>query len=251
MIITRRQATTDAERRGGYAGERIVSDTALNAEIPSEAVSDSIIGNAQPVEDIRLREKPSVAQDFKYTTREAMVAPPAVEPKKNLPPRPEKAKRAHEKDDIMPTLKTRSVLSTPIEEDVQPIELNDAVPTKRQRTQLSPKIKVMLFVYLAIALVLAVAVIATGVSISKATAAADTLAQEIAAKQTLIANQQTDIAASTDPDAIRDEAINLGMTYAGDPAGSATTVGKVEYPDPPVHTNGFDGFCDWLTRVLM
>lgn len=249
--MTRRQATTDAERRGGYASERIVSDTALNAEVASDVANESILRNTQPVENIKIQSP--AEQEFKYTTREALVAPPVKEPAAELPPRPEKAKRPLEKDDIMPTLKTRSMLATPIEEDVAaaPVELNDAVPTRRERTQLSPKLKVMLFVYLAIALVLAIAVIATGVSISRTAAAADRLATEIAAKQNVIAAQTTEIAASTDPDAIRDEAISLGMTYAGDPAATAPTVGKVEYPTPTEHTNGFDGFCDWLSNVLM
>lgn len=256
MVTTRRQARTEAERRGGYANENIIADQANEKTF----VSGSIIETANLNDSIVVKNSQTLAQQPKitvipsddnlYTTRANTVASPQVERTVELPTRPEKVKRAFNQDDAMPTLKTRGMTSNSAVKEEKPVKLNDTVPARRESVKLTPKMKLTIFVCLAIALILAIAVIATGITLSQTSASVDRLASEIAEKQTVIASQQVSIAEATNPDVIRDEAIKLGMTDSGSPAITISGVNKINYPMPTEHTNGFDKFCDWLHGII-
>ncbi len=264
MIQTKRQIQNARDRFGGYAADsRSATMEPASFDTPSDIYSTSpyvgggsiIMSDPRPaVEDIRRAdvrdtaapaktEIPSAPADPLYSTRETL------KPVQDLPKRPERAKKTLVHEEVMPSIRSR--LGIADEDKAAHAELEDAIPERSARRQMSPKTKVMLFIYVAIALVLAIAVIATGVSISNASADAERISHEISAKQATVAEQQTQIALGTDPDAIRDKAIGLGMTYTPEDSATATLVDKVDYPLPTPHTNGFDGFCDWMSQIVM
>lgn len=260
MITTKRQILRDSDRFGGYGRDRSAATAVAEPDsfsAPSDisstrsyAQGNSIIkSDPEPaIMDITRTEPIGYAQTEVeqplYSTRETITAP-------ELPKRPERERKPLDQEDLMPSIKTRRMMQESIEESPAVAEINDVIPERRAGRQVSPRTKILLFVYVAVALVLAIAVLATGISISKASAKVAALTNEITQKQAIIAEQETEIAFGTDPDSIRQKAIDLGMTYATEPAGTASLIERVEYPTPTPHTNGFDGFCDWVSSVVM
>lgn len=185
--------------------------------------------------------RPEVQEKPIYSTRETIADRPVVSP------RPEKERTAANREDIMPSIKTRSYI-----EEAPTVEEPKAAAAKERRARLNldARTKMLLVVYVAVALVLAIAVIATGVSISRATASAESLSLEIAQKQSVIASQDQTIADLTNEATIRDEAVKNGMVYSDGAAFTATEVQKTEYPQAEPHTNPFDKFCDWLGKII-
>lgn len=175
-----------------------------------------------------------------YTTRYAT----------ELPPRPVKERKTYDKEDIMPSIKTRSYAQGAVAMESQAAEAHVPMRGARERRALDPKTKVMLVVYVAVALVLAIAVIATGVSISQASASVSALSESIAQKQQVVNTQNERIAELTDDGHIRDEAMHRGMMDA-DTTVTVNRAESVEYPAAEVHTNSFDGFCDAIGNILM
>lgn len=256
MVTTKRQINKERDRFGGYdddmrsvRADGIVMDERQNV-VPGDISSVHTVGmNNVTVSDAlpELAELPPITASSAaasterpiYSTRETIAVPPR-------PASPKKIEHA----DVMPSIKTQKALErAPIA-----AENKDAAPATAQRrraqTNLNPRTKVLLFVYLAVAFVLAVAVIATGISISRATAQAAELAEEIAAKQATVIVQEETIASLTDEATIRDGAVANGMVAAGDPSHTAPRVDKVEYPEAKPHVNGFDRFCDWLSKII-
>ncbi len=193
-----------------------------------------------------IESKNAVEEKPLYTTRETINT--------ELPPRPVKEQKPHDIEDVMPSFKTltaadRRTDAITSEKTDKAVAARTAVRSE-PRTNLSPKMKVVLIVCLAVALVLAIAVIATGVSISHASAESAVLSQAIAEKQAVIAEQQATLANLTNDSTIRDEAILNGMVSASDPEYTAPRAEKSDYPEAEPHTNGFDKFCDWLGGII-
>lgn len=161
-----------------------------------------------------------------------------------LPKRESKEKKALDREDFMPSMKTQAYAKEKAEERTEKPQA-----AYREQSRLTPRMKMLLLVYVAIAIVLAVAVIATGVSISSAAAQAQSFSEEIAQKQEIIAEQETRIAVLTNESTIRDSAVSAGMVKADGPDFTVNRVDKVKYPLPHPHTNGFDRFCDGLSRI--
>lgn len=247
MIYTKRQIKTQDDRYGGYAETselnigRADSLSEINTEVqtPQNAKRDVLnelmygtpdtkIGYDEKIEIKQDPEKAATKADGLYTTRETL----------GKTAEPDNSKL--DKSDVMPTLQTLRYADKRAD--------LDAMPQKSKRARVDGKTKVLLCVYVAIALALAVAVIATGVSISTANADSAALANSIAQKQELIVNQQNTIAELTNEATIRDEAINAGMVYAEGGA-TAERVDKIDYPEAEPHTNPFDKFCDWLSKL--
>lgn len=250
MVQTKRQIIRDTDRFGGYGAESREADGSreqFTDRVPSDISSIKNTGaNTVTVSDEpMLKAMPPIAaapqEDKLYSTRQDVAAAPKVAPKPEVK-RPVKANRPASREDIMPSIKTRAYVTEATEQAQAPKA--EVSKQRRVRTNLDARTKVMLVVYVAVALVLAVAVIATGVSISKATASVQSMANEIAQKQTVIAAQEERIASVTNEATIRDEAIKNGMVANNGAAYSVDTVEKIDYPMPTPHTNGFDKFAD-------
>lgn len=251
MITTKRQIRRDSDRFGGYYGTEtesngipLISDYEgiTNLEPIAEPIRNT--GSSMLVSD----DIPPAPQQL-YTTleteRQAAPAPaPAYKP---LPERPQK-QVPHDKEDLLPTVKTRAYAKEQPAEDIQ--NSTERETAKHSRNSLDARTKIMLCVYVIIALVLAIAVIATGISISGTAAKADAVAKSVAQKQQIITQQQQEIALLQDADAICGKAMQNGMVEAGEPAFSVSNVETVGYPEATERTDGFDEFCDWLSGVI-
>ena len=254
MITTKRQIRRDSDRFGGYYGTEtevggipLISDYEgiTNLEPIAEPISNS--------SSMLVSDAPQAApQQQLYTTletgRAAAPAPaPAAPTYKPLPERPQK-QMPHDKEDLLPTVKTRAYAKEQPVENVEKSAKNET--TKRPRNSLDARTKIMLCVYVIVALVLAIAVIATGVSISATAAKADDVAKSVAQKQQIIAQQQQEIALLQDADAIRGKAVQNGMVDAGKPAYSVSNVETVGYPEATERTDGWDKFFDLMSSVF-
>lgn len=245
MITTKRQIRRDSDRFGGYYGAepdgipRISDyDNISNLE---PIVAPERMGNSMIVSDNDVAERRDELYTATEPTRAAVTAPA-------IPERPVKPAQPRNKEDLLPTVKTRAYASEkPVREIEEQIEKAPARPT---RAALDRKTKIMLFVYVLVALALAIAVIATGVSISSAAAQADAVAAQVAQKQAVIVKQEQELALARDADAIRGKALQNGMVPAGDPAYTVSPVDNVDYPQATPRTDGWDEFFDWVSKVV-
>lgn len=247
MIITKRQIRRDTDRFGGYGTElRTLADfdDISNTEPPVPTMEN--VGSGRLMSDVNFNISNSTQvqeQPQLYTT---LVSAPAQEQHVELPARPQKAEQPRNKEDVLPTLKTRAYA-----DDKTSLEQKEAVaPAKRARHALDSRTKILLCVYVAIALVLAIAVIATGVSISSASAQADAIMSRISQKQAMIAEQEVELASLRNDETIREHALQNGMVPVGTATYSAPAAVTYEYPTATPHTNGFDEFCDWLYNII-
>lgn len=251
MITTKRQIRRDTDRFGGYGTESarsaVISDyDKIGNYVEPSAERNYNVGNSLIMTDADVDIRNAEPQQPTYTTLAS--APPAVEnkPATDIPPRPVKEQAPREREDILPTVKTRKYATEQHAEDAKPAEST----VRRTHRALAPRTKLLVCVYIAVALVLAIAVIATGVSISRATAQADVMVGQIAQKQAIIAEQEKTLATALDADAIRGKAEQLGMVSASEPTYTAPDSPTVEYPEADPRTNWFDKFCEWTSKVF-
>lgn len=254
MVTTKRQIRKDSDRFGGYygaeSGSTLISDLELSDLEPITAPERRPSGMIMTDIDTDITERePIAAPKVLYTTldtarTEAAPAAPAL-----VLPKREKREVRLEKEDLLPTVKTRAYANVTVKEDAESAEKASSAQNRRRKV-MDRKTKILLFVYLAVALVLAVAVIATGVSISTATAKADAYTAQIAQKQTVIADIQSQIETLGDAETVRDKAYSLGMVDAGAPAYSVDAIESFGYPEATPRTDGFDKFCDWLSKLI-
>ncbi len=260
MITTKRQINTAKDRFGGFAYSNSATMSAVGIDdVPSDISS---MKNHSPENSIMLSDPMPAVEDIRMTAApSASAAAPVAEPMRapekretplpELPKRPQKVREPRDIEDLMPSMKTRRMVAAAPEEAHREAEMSDAIPARREHGKLNPRTKILLFVYIAVALVLAIAVIATGISISNAQAEANAISDRIAEQRGIISEQSYELAESTDPDTIRSEAAALGMIDSPETAESVELVEKIDYPTPTPHSNGFDGFCDWLSKVLL
>lgn len=252
MVSTKRQIRRDDDRYGGFAGTGMTDYDIMNGE--SNYIGNSMLRTDTDY-DITNAAAPAVDNSVNAAPIEAaapVVMPQSVEvPAPVAPARPKKAEAPHTREDILPTVKTRSYATDKTEAGVQQPTVEEVENTvKPTRRGLSSRERIMLCVYVAIALILAVAVIATGVSISAASVQSDALATQIEQNSLVIAAQESELASLYDETNIRERAVDAGMVDAGEPAYNAPVADKVGYPEAAPHTNGFDEFLDWLSHVL-
>ncbi len=260
MITTKRQITRESDRFGGYYGMEnggfpLISD--FDAIGNTEPISDTGSSMLRSDIDTDITTPAAPATDGLYTTLETAKSrpqvtqrtytPPVREP---LPPR-QKKKAKREKEDILPSVKTRAYATDVVEQEEERVvekERERAHSTSR-RGAVDLRTKVILCIYVAVALILAIAVIATGVIVSKANAQADDLASSVAQKQALVATQREDLRAEME--AMPEKAAGLGMVSASEnPSYTATPVENVGYPAATPKSGAFDKFCDWLSKVI-
>lgn len=274
MITTKRQITSERDRFGGYGTSRVnvlpdnaeggfvdSKDDILIKDAPKAAAqvhnapaaapvyttnaAASKITYIQPPVEVEVQDAPlpkyAAQQTSIYSTRETI----GTKPVSAASAAPATRQKQLNREDLMPSIKTRAFA------EKSTAAVHNEKRERKEHGELTPRAKVMIVVYLVIAFALAVAVIATGVSISRSSSGAQSLVSEIAVKQSIIAEQQAQIADLTDETTVRDAAIANGMVYAGAAQGNVTRVEKVPVQNTTPHTNGFDGFCDWLSAMLM
>ncbi|MCH5155572.1 MAG: hypothetical protein J1F69_03110 [Clostridiales bacterium] len=233
MVTTKRQIRRESDRFGGY----------YNAETDIPRISDyDNISDLEPITNSSIPVDEALTDNL-YTAPEvaahAAEAPAATPIEKPAP---------HDREDVLPTLKTRAYATEKPAEDI--VQKPAKATAKRTRAALDSKTKILLCVYVVVALVLAIAVIATGVSISKASAQADMIAKSVTQKQEVIARQQQELAHLQDDDTIRGKAMEKGMVPAGEPSFSVGNVESVDYPEATPRTDGWDEFFDWMSKVV-
>lgn len=263
MITTKRQITRDRDRFGGYgtASDRsplidddvnIMQNNETSSDLQSDygVMTDSIVMPTlqnNTVSDWNTAENAQTSAQTEKPLYSTLDSYGQDQPRAqfDLPTRPVRERKPLEHEDIMPSIKTRAY--------TQPVRHTEAeaAPRRSAHRALSPRTKVLLLVYVAVALVLAIAVIATGVSISGAQASVRELSEHISQQQATVAEQVTDIASLTDEAHIRDRAVANGMVNSSEPTYTASRVETVEVQEATPHTNGFDGFCDWMSGVVM
>lgn len=257
MVISKRQIRVESDRYGGYGNESAQAD---DFAAPSDIVStrayapqaDVVISDPANEEMAILRNQNAAVQQAEQAATVTPSPEKANRARVELPKRPERQRKPLDAEDLMPSIKTRAYITdadVKEEDDVAELE-EEVVSPARERYSVSKRTKVAALVYLAVAVALAIAVIATGVSISQTTAAVDALTISIAQKQTALSDGEAELAAKLDENSIRQNALDLGMVPAGEPAIEVPTVEKVDYPLPDIHTNAFDEFCDWLSKIV-
>lgn len=249
MINTKRQIRNDRDRFGGYymaesSGLPYVSGLEPIAATPkidggSPEMSDLYIGDISARQPVIERKLYSTRDDAQAVAERPM---PVAQP---LPKR-QKTERSHEKEDLLPTIKTRACATEKTENETKPA----ASAVKRERKMLDTRTKVLLGVYVIIALILAIAVIATGVSISAAEAQSDKLAEQISVNRARIAVQEDSLRELVNDEVIRERAEGLGMVQAPIAAVTVKNAETVGYPEATPNTDAFDKFCDWMSKVF-
>lgn len=244
MIHSSRQIKTRADAYGGYGteSERLVESAP--SRIVSETPAAPVSGDSIVLRDTREQQRP--VDTSMYSTRETLgesAAPQAQE--QDLPARPEPEKKQRTREDLMPTIKT---LKYNGENQAAPEE---SIAPKRKTGAIDPKYKVMLTIYVTIALVLAIAVIVTGVYISGAQADAAAVSDMLGQKQATILEQEATLASLLDEENIMEQATANGMVRADGADYSIDRVEKVDVPETPPLTNGFDKFCDGFGKFVM
>lgn len=252
MVSTKRQIRRDDDRYGGFSGSEasLISDyDILNSE-------PAYIGNSmlRTDTDYNITNTAAPAAESSAYTAPVEAAAPTVAPQNvevPAPPmleRPKKPEVPHSREDVLPTIKTRSYATE--QADIKETPIAEETKETAKRRGLSSRERIMLCVYVAIALILAVAVIATGVSISAASVQSDALSAQIEQNRVVIAAQENELAALYNEDNIRGRATQAGMVQAGESVYNAPVAETAGYPQATPHTNGFDEFMDWLSHIL-
>lgn len=243
MVTTKRQIRRDSDRFGGYYNTEIegIPDISDYSRItnPDPITEPARAGSSMLVSDEVEKDEPL------YTTTD-MVETETPAPEKEVERSIKSAPR--DKEDLLPTIKTRAYASEKPTKDIEP--QNEKAPAKRAHASLDTKTKILLCVYVVVALVLAIAVIATGVSISHAQAQADVVANKVAQKQVRVLQQEQELATLRDDDAIRGKALQVGMVPAGEPAYTVSNVQTVGYPEATPRTDGWDAFFDMMSKIF-
>lgn len=246
MIHSSRQIKTRADAYGGYGteSERLV-DTAPSSRIVSDTPAAPVSSESIVLKDVGREPQPQVDTSM-YTTLNTIGEKPVAQQaqEQDLPARPEREKKPRTREDLMPTIKTL------IYNDKQAAQ-NETVAPKRRTSAIDPKYKVMLTVYVTIALVLAIAVIVTGVYISGAQAEAAVVSDMLGQKQAIIMEQESTLASLLDEDNIMEQATANGMVKTDGVDFDVDRVEKVDVPETPPLTNGFDKFCDGFGKFVM
>ncbi|MDE7106801.1 MAG: hypothetical protein K2O39_00585 [Clostridiales bacterium] len=243
MVTTKRQIRRDSDRFGGYYNTEIggIPDISDYARITDpDPITEPARATSMLVSDEVEKDEPN------YTTPEMLAETETPAPAQEVE-RPFKS-APRDKEDLLPTVKTRAYAT---DKSAQEVEQHvEKAPAKRTRVALDNKTKILLCVYVVVALVLAIAVIATGVSISSASAQADDIANTVAQKQSIVLQQEQELALLRDDDAIRGKALQNGMIPASEPTYSVSNVKTVGYPEATPRTDGWDKFFDMMSKIF-
>lgn len=249
MVTTRRRITSEQDRFGGYGIQPsgTVTIDEPQTETPSFMQSDRYSFRTVTDEpafsadvsatDSRVKqtEQPSQPDVIEYSSRPYnltydFLMPPAKQAKKQ---------RRREKEDVMPSIRTRAYASAEEEKSEK----------KAAQAKISGKTKAALIAYVAAVVVFAILIIATGLAVSNINARSAELETEIAVKNERLAALNAEILGLTDMDAIAEAAANNGMQKID----SSIAVDLIPATDPVRYegrTNWFDKFCDFISNIF-
>ncbi len=245
MVTTaRRRISTEQDRFGGYgiqpSGKAVADETAKeNTSTETERFSYRTVMDepSYSVPYTETAQKSATDSVIEYTSRPYYGAYDYSVPIQ-APTRSKKA-RKREREDVMPSIRTRAYAEQKPEQEV----------VKREKTRLSGKAKVALIAYVAIVTVLAVMVVVIGLTVSNINARSASLESEIALKSSQLADIRADISELTDFDTIASAAEKNGMEKIDSviEVELVPTVTPTEYEG---RTNWFDKVCDFISKVI-
>lgn len=263
MITTRRRITNEQDRFGGY-GLQPVNKIVQNeteksvdrfsfrtADEPVSSVRDEAVYNPvaensrrqvtyEPTPAVRpqwtnnpMADNEQSQSVIHYSSRPFVGAMPvAVQA-------PRKAKKRREREDIMPSIRTRKLAE----------EKEAAQEKQAPRAKISAKSKMALILYVVAAVAIAAVVIATGLAINNINDSSARLEQEIQIRNEQLAGIAGEIAVYTDPDYIAAAAEGKGMHKI-----DASVEVELRPTTQPVtykgRSNWFDKLCDWLSKII-
>lgn len=266
MITTRRRITNEQDRFGGYGLQPVnkvvqneTETSASNERFSFRTVDEPVVSPVQdesvynPVAENSNRtlstyeptpvrpqwtSNPMADSDkaqsvIQYSSRPYVgVMPVTVHA-------PRKAKKRREREDIMPSIRTRKLAQE-----------KDAPQEKETpRAKISAKSKMALILYAVAAVVIAAVVIATGLAVNSFNDESARLEQEINVRNEQLASLAGEIALYTDPDYIAAAATGNGMHKTDTPVEVELrpTTRPVTYKGK---SNWFDKLCDWLSKII-
>lgn len=147
--------------------------------------------------------------------------------------------------DIMPTIRRRAQKGDSVE-DVPEIKADKAKGAERV---VDGKTKAVMLTYVAVAFVLALIVLATGFIVTNRTAQVANLQNEVKTAYSKIVGQEDAINGLSDKNAVSIKAGELGMSNAG-AAEEIELIPIAEEVTYDARTNGFDRFCDFISRLI-
>ncbi|MDR2201945.1 MAG: hypothetical protein LBP26_04190 [Clostridiales bacterium] len=266
MVSSRRQISTERDKRGGYTNPRLIGGLFENGGVPASEFADKRTDSYSTgdvtarytrgiaIDDKELEraandvqtERPDLYSDAPETLagRPALYTQAPVRSETEKPLRPAKpAAPAMGADngtrgEVMPRIAPprRAAAKTEPERDVK-------------KTAVAPRTKVILAVYIAVVVVLAVIVIASGVAISSASESANMLETEIARKTELIQTQKNELDALSDPANIAAAAVANGMEKVE----NTEDMELIALAEPAAYeprTNPFDKLCDFIGKII-
>ncbi|WP_251546123.1 hypothetical protein [Pumilibacter intestinalis] len=263
MVTTRRRITNEQDRFGGYGLSPAQKSVTFEEETETPAAQrenrisfrtttdEPYFGNENAtkysVDDRALFTERETRREVRTAEEEQPVIEYSQRPyfgtfgyeKTVTAPARVKKSRKREKEDVMPSIRTRAYAK----------EQEKEQPAPREKTRISGKGKVALLVYAAAVVILAVMVIATGLAVSSINASSASLENEIAAKNARLSELNAEIREYTNLDKITGAAINNGMEKVE----GATEVELLPTESPTDYegrTNWFDKFCDFLSNIV-
>lgn len=150
---------------------------------------------------------------------------------------------AADKEDLMPTIKREKRAEKQVSAQQEEESASVTVRAVDSRT------KAVMITYMAIAFVLAMIVLATGLIITSRATEVAKLESDVRTAYNRILGQEETMDYLSDGDVVNSKASEMGMTGAG----AAEEIELIDMADEVTYeerTNGFDRFCDFLSRLI-
>ena len=147
--------------------------------------------------------------------------------------------------DVMPTIKRRDNTAEK-KDDIPEVKANKEVASEKA---VDGKTKAFMLTYVAVAFVLAMIVLATGFIVTNRTAQVANLQNDVRTAYDRVIGQEDAMNGLSDRNTVSAKADNLGMKGAG----GAEEIELVNVSDEVTYearTNGFDRFCDFISRLI-
>ncbi len=245
MVTYKRRIASEQDRFGGYAMQPSGKTVTDETEVP---VTERFAFRTTADEPVYTEENRTAYETERTQTVTRNAPPPVVEYSQRpvygytVPakaPRRAKKQARREKEDLMPSIRTRAYAQQQEQESEK----------QAPRARLSGKAKAALVAYAAVTLLLAALVISVGLAVSNLNARSAQLEREIAQQNERLLAIDTDIAVYTDLDRIAGAAMNDGMHKIEHPVSVdlVPTTNPVSYES---RTNWFDKLCDWLSKII-
>lgn len=247
MVTTRRQIRTEQDRFGGYTTRQAINSDIERNQIEYDKEQVANIQSEQSYAPSFRSAPPSHAEvqasapSF-YSARKDYPDTAEFIGSVDYPVRRKKSVK-REIEDVMPSIKTRAVLSDYVSKQ------NAAEANKKEKSALKSKTKAMLGIYMVVVVALAAIVIATGIAISGLGSSVASLESELALKSVLVTQQNAELSALDNDTMMTGQATDIGMVKPSQKTEvELLPVGDVVNYE--ARTNWFDKFCDWLSNLI-